>query len=211
MQLSLRSRTTSISNSFDEFIAVVRDAATRSSHGERGPDNRRETQCGLHLQGLFQAVGDRRPCRAETQPGHRGLELFAILRFVDGFLRRADHLDAVFFQHTVLGQIERAVKRGLPAHGRQQRIGALLLDDLLDHLPGNRLDVGDIGHVRIGHDRRRIAVDEDDLVALLAQRLAGLRTGIVEFARLPDDDGTGADDEDAVEVSALGHGRPSTG
>jgi len=97
----------------------------------------------------------------------------------------------------MLGQVERAVQRSLSTHGRQQRIGALDLDDLLDHLPGDRLDVGDVGHVRVGHDRRRIAVDEDDLVALLAQRLAGLGAGIVELARLPDDDGTGADDEDA--------------
>ena len=44
----------------NEFIAVIRDAAARSAHGERRPDNRREAQCRLYLQGLFQAMGYRR-------------------------------------------------------------------------------------------------------------------------------------------------------
>ena len=68
-----------------------------------------------------------------------------------------------------------------------------------------RLDVGAVGELRVGHDRRRVAVDEDDLEPLGAQRLARLRAGVVELARLPDDDRAGADDEDAFEIGALGH------
>ena len=66
-------------------------------------------------------------------------------------------------------------------------------------------DVTYIGHLRVGHDRRRVAVDEDDLVALFAQRLAGLRAGVVELASLADDDRPRADDQDRLEVTALGH------
>ena len=66
---------------------------------------------------------------------------------------------------------------------------------------GQRLDVGAVGQLRVGHDRRRIAVDEDDLEPLGAQRLAGLRAGVVELARLPDDDRAGANDEDRASVS----------
>ena len=94
---------------------------------------------------------------------------------------------------------------GLPAHGRQQRVRALLRDDARDHLPGDRLDVGGVGHLRVGHDRRRVGVDQDDLVALLAQRLARLRAGIVELAGLADDDRAGADDQDALDVGAFWH------
>ena len=108
-------------------------------------------------------------------------------------------------EHAVAVQVERAVQRRLAAHRRQQRVGPLLGDDLLDHLPGDRLDVGDVGHLRVGHDRRRVAVDEDDPVALLAQRLAGLGAGVVELAGLADDDRAGADDQDAAEVGALRH------
>jgi hypothetical protein len=75
---------------------------------------------------------------------------------------------------------------------------ALLGDDLFDRLPGDRLDVDDVGRGRVGHDGRGVAVDQDDLVALLAQCLAGLNAGVVELAGLADDDRAGADDENAL-------------
>ena len=99
----------------------------------------------------------------------------------------------------------RGVERGLAAEGRQQRVGLLAHDDLLDDLRRNRLDVGAVGELRIGHDRGRVGVDQDDAVALLAQRLAGLDAGIIEFAGLADDDRAGADEEDGLEVGTLGH------
>ena len=62
------------------------------------------------------------------------------------------------------------------------------------------------GELRVGHDRRRVRVDEDDVEPLFAQRLRALRAGVVELAGLPDDDGARADEEDALEVGAAGHG-----
>ena len=61
-----------------------------------------------------------------------------------------------------------------------------------------RLDVRPVGELRIGHDRGRVRVHQDDPVALVLQRLAGLRAGVVEFDGLTDDDRAGADDEDAI-------------
>src|SRR5207248_10499373 len=74
-----------------------------------------------------------------------------------------------------------------------------------------RLDVGAVGELGVGHDRRRIAVDEHDLEPLAAQRLARLAARVVELARLTDDDGTGADDEDAFEIGATRHVLPVSG
>ena len=164
----------------------------------------------LHGERVFHRVGDAGSRRMQADAGHRILEFQPVLGLLDGVLVGADHLDVVLGQHAVAVQVERAVQRGLPAHRRQHREaamapGALLGDDLLDHLPGDRLDVGDVGHLRVGHDRRRVAVDEDDAVALLAQGLAGLGAGVVEFAGLADDDRAGADDEDGFEVGALRH------
>ncbi len=71
---------------------------------------------------------------------------------------------------------------------------------------GDRLDVRGVGEVRVGHDRGRVGVDEDDADALLAEHPAGLGAGVVELAGLTDDDGgAGSDDEDGVDVVALGH------
>jgi hypothetical protein len=113
--------------------------------------------------------------------------------------------------HAHLLQRKGAVERGLAAHGRQQREAAgqdvaFLLDDLGDDLWRDRLDIGRVGQLRIGHDRRRVRVDQDDAIALCLQRLAGLGAGIVELAGLADDDRARADDQDRLDVCALGHG-----
>ena len=129
------------------------------------------------------------------------LELLAVLGLVDRLARGADHLDAELLEHALAREVERAVERRLPAHRRQQRVGPLLLDDARHHLPGDRLDVGGVRHLRVGHDRRRIRVHQDHAVALVAQRLARLRARIVELARLADDDRPGADDQDAILMS----------
>ena len=87
----------------------------------------------------------------------------------------ADQLHAVPLEHAALGERHRDVERRLAAHRRQQRVRPLALDHLLDELRRDRLDVGAVGELRIGHDRRRIRVHEDHLVALLSQRLGRLR------------------------------------
>ncbi len=189
----------------DELLAVVGDAAAAAAHREGRADHRREAQHLLHLQRFFHAVRDRRTGRGQPDAGHRLLEFFAVFGLVYGFPARAYHLDAVFFQHSMFGQVQRAVQRGLPAHRRQDRIGPFPLDDLFDDPPGDRLDIGRIRHAGIGHDRGGIRVHQDYAIAFLAQRLAGLRAGIIELARLPDDDGAGADDQDAFYVGTFCH------
>jgi hypothetical protein len=70
---------------------------------------------------------------------------------------------------------------------------------------GQRLHVGAIGQVGIGHDRRGIGIHEHDLIALFAECFASLRSRIIELAGLPDNDRAGADDEDFGNISALRH------
>src|SRR4029079_14746368 len=67
------------------------------------------------------------------------------------------------------------------------------------------LDVRAIGELGVRHDRRRVRVHQRHVVALAPQDLARLRARVVELARLPDHDRSGADDEDALEVGALRH------
>jgi hypothetical protein len=105
----------------------------------------------------------------------------------------------------VIGEIECAVQGGLPAHRRQQRVGLFFRDDLLDRAPVDRFDIHRIRHIGIGHDRRGIAVDQHHAIPLIAQGLARLSAGIVEFASLTDHDRAGADDQDGLDVGALWH------
>ena len=123
----------------------------------------------------------------------------------------ADELDAELRRErpasaSCIGEVERR----LAAHRRQERVGALPLDDRREHVVLERLDVGPVREVRVGHDRRRVRVREDDPVALLAEHPAGLGARVVELARLADDDRAGADDEDRRDVVAPRHQRAST-
>ena len=76
---------------------------------------------------------------------------------------------------------------------------------LVRMLDVERLDVGGVGEVGVGHDRRRVRVGEDHPVALLPQHAAGLGARVVELAGLPDHDRAGPDEEDRLDVVAAGH------
>ena len=84
--------------------------------------------------------------------------------------------------------------------------GRSTLDDLGSHLPHKRLDVRAIRQVGVRHDRGGVRIDQHHLVALFAQRLAGLGAGIIELAGLTDDDRTRSNDHDFVQVVATRHG-----
>ena len=117
----------------------------------------------------------------------------------------ADHLDAEALEGAILIERQRRVERRLSAHGGQQRVGAFGLDDLCDDIGRDRLDIGCIGHIRIGHDRRGIRIDQNDAIALFLESFASLGPGIIELARLADDNRAGANDHDGLDVCAFGH------
>ena len=188
-----------------ELLAIVGNAAPRTAEGETRPDNCGIADLGLRFERSFEAAHDLGLRALETDFTHGHAKQLAILGHADRLARRTDHLDAVSVEHAAIGQVERAVQRGLAAHGRQQRVGPLLGDDLLDHARVDRLDVDDVRRFRIGHDRRRIRVDQDDPIALVLERLAGLGPRIVELAGLADDDRARADDEDGAQISSFWH------
>ena len=188
-----------------ELLPGVGEAAAETAHGEGGADDERVAEVLCEADSLLDRVRDVGACDLRTGLDDEVLEELAVLPLLDGLEVGPDELDVVLFQDAVLVQLDRRVEGGLTAEGRQDRIRALLRDDRLDDLPGDRLDVGGVGEVRVRHDRRWIRVDEDDSHALLTQHSAGLRAGVVELARLADDDGAGTDHEDGADVGAPGH------
>ena len=183
-----------------ELLAVVGDAAARAAEGVARADD--DGKIADQLVGGLKRVGKGLDGggagHVEADLEHGLLEDVAGLALFDRLRAGADHFDAVFFKDARLVQIHREVQAGLPAEGRQEGVGTLLRDDLFEGVHGERLDVGDVGELRVRHDGGRVAVDQDDAVAFLAQRLAGLGAGIVELAGLADDDGAGADDQDGL-------------
>jgi hypothetical protein len=188
-----------------EFLEVIGDAAAGAGQGEAGADDGGQADEGQAFAGLVHVVGGLGLGAFQAQLVHGVAEFLAVLGLVDDLGLGADHLDTVLGQGAVGFQRQRRVQSGLAAHGRQQGVGTLLLDDLGDHLRRDRLDIGRVRHVGIGHDRGGVRIDQDDPVALGAQSLAGLDARIVELARLADDDRAGADDQDRGEVCSFGH------
>ena len=72
----------------------------------------------------------------EADALHRLAEQLSVLGLVDGLERGADQLTAKTLERAGLGQRLGRVQRRLPAHGRQQRIRALTIDDPCHHIGG---------------------------------------------------------------------------
>ena len=190
-----------------ELFTVVGDTAAGAAHRERRTDDDRIAVLGGDGVRLFETARDLRFRTLEADLAHRVPEQLAVFGHVDGGARGGDELHAVLLEYAFAHEVECGVECCLATHRGQQGVGLFLLDDPRDGLPVDRLDVDGIRHLRVRHDRGGIGVHQDDAVALLAERLARLGAGVIELTGLPDNDGAGADDQDALDVSSFGHSR----
>ena len=181
--------------------AILGEPTSVAAEREGGPHH----GGGLEVVELVEARDDGRGRNLEAARLHRLAKQLAVLRAPDHVDGRADQLDAEFVEHAVLLERDGEVERGLPAERRQERVGPLAPQHRGDALEVERLDVGAVGEPGVGHDRRRVRVDDDRAEALLAQHLERLAARVVELARLPDDDRAGADDADRLDVRAPRH------
>ena len=151
---------------------------------------------------------DRRLGNAQPGRAHGLAEALAVLCALDDVDRSADQLDAELFEDALLGQRDGEVESGLAAHRRQQRVGPLALEHACHALEVERLEIRAVGEAGVGHDRRRVRVDDDRPEPVLAQHLQRLAARVVELAGLADDDRPGADQADRLEVTPPWQGRP---
>ena len=188
-----------------EVLGGARHAGAEPAHRERRPDDDRQAELGHRGADFVHGVTHPAARGLPAGLGHDVLEQLPVLAAADRLDVRADQLDVVLVEHAGLVQRDGGVERGLPAQGRQQRVGAFPGDDLLDELRRDRLDVRGVGELRVGHDRGRVGVDQADPQPLGAQHPARLGAGVVELAGLPDHDRPGADDQDVPEIAPLRH------
>ena len=141
----------------------------------------------------------------ETDLLHREFEELSIFGLPDGGWARSEQLDPEPRERSIIVERERQVERRLPAERRQDCLRPLPLEDRPKRRRLERLHVGPIRELRIGHDRGRVRVDQDHLVPLGSEGLRPLHSGVVELAGLPDDDGSRADEKNLSEVVAPRH------
>ena len=193
-----------------DILGGVRHTRAQSAHGERRTHDYRQSEFD---DGFAHLV------HGETHTGAGGfaadfgddvLEPLPVLAALDRLEVGADQFDAPAFQRPVLVEGDGGVQCGLPAKGGQQRVDlvaafGLLGDDLLDERRGDRFDVGVVGVFGVGHDGRRIRVDQAHLQAFGAQHAACLGAGVVELAGLTDDDRAGTDHQHVVYIAPPRH------
>src|SRR5208283_828108 len=129
----------------------------------------------------------------------------AIFGLANGLSAGPDQDAAMASERARLVQRHADIQAGLPAQGRQHRVWLFDSENLLNGLGGDRLDVGAIGDLGVGHDRGRVGIDQHDLIALLAECLARLSSRVVEFAGLADHDWPGTYDQDLLDIRTFGH------
>ena len=137
---------------------------------------------------------------------HGVLELLSV--FSGGNRDRVctNDFDAVTLQHTELDEFHGQVESGLAPKGGQKRIGALFHDDGFNNLCGQWLDIGGVGSSRVGHDRCRVRVGQNDAITLFTKDATSLRARVVKLAGLANDDGSRPNHQNRFEVGALRHG-----
>jgi len=192
-----RTETDAVRADLFELLRVAGYAAATAAKGEGRPDDDgKGADFPLDLPRLRQRAGDTALRHRQVDGKHRVLEELPVLRPADDLGVRADHLDLVPREDAPVRQLNGEVQRRLPAQCRQQGVRALAPDDLVQDLDRERLNVGPVRKLRVGHDGCGVAVDQHHLVSLLAQCFAGLRAGIIKFAGLADDDRACPDDHD---------------
>src|SRR5262249_15007201 len=185
------------SSRFDEAPAVPAEREGRTDHGRQS-----------HAAELVDARDDARARHLQADTAHRLAELLTILGTCDDVERRADQLDPELLEHAGVRQLAREVERGLAAHRRQQGVRPLAREHVADALEVERLEVRAIGKAGVGHDRRRVRIDDDRAEPVLAQHLQRLAARVVELARLPDHDRPRPDQADRLHVMPPRHTPP---
>src|SRR5436189_3446121 len=136
---------------------------------------------------------------------HRLFEKLAILADFDRVDVCTNQLDAVFFKNSLFVKLDRKIQTRLTANGGKQSVGPLFLDNGRRGFERKRFDIRSIRDFWIGHDRRRIGVDEYHFESFSFQSSASLRSRIIEFTCLSNDYRPRSDDQDLFNISSLRH------
>src|SRR5581483_466710 len=134
----------------------------------------RNLQCGVR-------AGHRPPRRfRDAQLTQHLLKAVAILSQVNGLVGAAEYLYACLMQRS--GEIDGRLSAEL--HDNALRL--LAVENVEHVLSGQRLEEEAVGGVEVGRDRFRVIVDDQGVVAGLAQRPDAMHRAIVELDSLPD-------------------------
>src|SRR5829696_6765099 len=159
--------------------------------------DQRQWHVGGELECLVDGGNDRAVDNGLSEAIEKVSEQRAVLCLFDCRKWRAKQTNTIALKCPSLGDLYRQIQSGLTPEGWEQTVRSLALDNSLHDLRRQGLDVDRVGDALVGHDRRRVRVDEDRAHALFAQGAARLGTRVIEFRSLPNDDGSRTENENA--------------
>ena len=188
-----------------EFFHVVAETAACTTHGVCRANHHRVADFLRRRQTLFHGAGNPGGQHRLAQGLTQLLEQLPILGHFDAAAGGAQQLGAAFGQNALLFQLHGQIQSRLAAQTGNNGVGALVTDDFGNVFQRQGLHIDLVRDGGVGHDGGRVGVAQDDLVPLLLQRQTGLGAGVVEFRRLADDDGAGADDQYFFQIRSFRH------
>ena len=190
---------------WQKFFLVIRKSAARAAQRKGGTKHHGITDLLGNLQAFLKGIGNIRRKHRLAKALTKLLEQLSVLRPLDRLTARSEKLNAALLKNSFLFKLHGKVKTRLTADSRKNGVGTLKSYDLCDIFQRQRLHIDLIGNAGIGHNGRGVGIAKNDLIAFLLECKAGLRSGIVEFRRLSDDDGAGTDDQNLFDIRSLRH------
>ncbi|MBT9149234.1 MAG: hypothetical protein DDT28_00655 [Dehalococcoidia bacterium] len=191
-----------------QLLPVEGYSAPGSPQGVGRPDNHGVADLLGNFCRLFRRISLFAPRSPQAYPFHCLLEENPIFGLSDCLELGPDKLHVIFLEDSPFGELGGDVQSNLTAEGGEESVRSFFLDYFFDHLWGQWFDVSRHCHLRVGHDRCRVRIDQNDFIALLPQRLASLAPGVIELAALPDDDRAGPDEQDPFYIRPSWHSCP---
>ena len=136
---------------------------------------------------------------------HGFLEQFSVLGFHDAGNLGAQQLHVVFFQDAFFIQLNGQVQAHLAAQGGQQGIRAFLGNNAFQKFHIQGFYINPVGNVYVGHNGGRVAVDQHHFQPFFFQGPASLGPCIVKLCSLADNDRTGTDYHDFLDIFFFWH------
>ena len=198
-----RGETKGIDTDIHKLLLVICKTAARASERKRRTKNNRVADSICSCPGLVQTVGDfGRYDRFSDGLAH----LLKQLPVFGAFNRAGTgtkELGSAFAENTFTLQLHCQIQTRLASNPGDYGVRTFISQNLGNIVQRQGFHVYFVRNHCICHDRCGVGIDENDFITLLTQCEAGLRAGVIELSRLPDDDWTGTNDQYFLDISSF--------
>ena len=202
---SYTGKSESVLEDLSQFIFVVGNTAAASAKGVSRTENDRITDGSGKCDTIFYGCYDLGSCDRLANLFHGVLEFLTVLCLLDGLCSGTDQAHIVFLEEPFFFQFHCKVQTGLSSKSRKNAVRFLLEDELFYNFYSKRLDVNFVRDIFVCHNGCRVGVQKNYFHAFFLERAACLCTCIVEFCCLTDDNRTGANYKNFVDIFISRH------